>query len=329
MTKSTRLISAILATGFFTSYSYQSYANECDALISQARELGINVESLLQEAVRERQFINKVHQMHAAGIAGGLYEIGAGGGTYQIFTRAGGSSKIIIGAASDYSKALSDRIYEPVIINDTRVYVHRDRLAKMLDVRFAEIKSISFDAAKETHLTKARKFVFADTVGIVKDRPGRGWLGIRYESGNSQVTEIKMYVQTKGALAEQRRSLAELGVNSVAIAASNAKSEGELVGVLLDGLDRGSVKIDYLEASAGFDNLSLNLELMRSGTSSGFIIDPTGRVGSASIFDYQQSQLKPEQRSAAVSISAATLTSTQQLRTLLEQNQGSTIIVRP
>lgn len=324
----------LFALGLIFSKSSLALTNctttEAD-LLDKAAAAGLNIHRIVSDAIRQQYFIARAARLKEAKVAGGIYEIGAGGGTYELVTKAGDSSRVVIGTASDYSKTLSDALYGPVEIDGVRVYVHPDRVKSMVTTRLNELSKLDFEKSNEPHLKESRLFAFANTVGTgAGGRNGRGWLGIKTVDMSGQPVELYLYVQAKGDIQRQRDVMGELGVNVIVSIAANEINGKTVLKELVDGLTMNDVEIDVINTVGPIDKLQINLNNATQGLSQGFTISPDGTYGSASIFDYQQSKLDINKRSPTIELKISSFENVADIKQLIDTagKQGKIVIIR-
>ncbi len=209
---------------------------------------------------------------------GTLAEIGAGQETARWLFRVGGAAGTIAKAISAYDMQVSDSLYGPC-----QRYVSRERLQAMLDFEYARLQSY----LGQTRGDDSTFFVFANTVATFSyttERPGHGWLGIRFQTApHAAESQIDLHVVLKGR--DNRRDqeiLGRLGVNLIYAAMYLHQDPDLLLASLLDGLSIEQLEIDLVDfqgaAFTTVDNRLMALRLVQHGLSRAAMFRADGRV---------------------------------------------------
>ena len=107
---------------------------------------------------------------------GTFAEIGAGQEVARWFFSVGGAAGTVAKTGSAHDMAVSDALYGP-----TPRYVSRQRLEAMLEHEFGKLRN----GLEPVRGDAKCFFAFADTVttgGYRHPGPGRGWLGVRFQT---------------------------------------------------------------------------------------------------------------------------------------------------
>jgi hypothetical protein len=209
---------------------------------------------------------------------GTFAEIGAGQEVARWFFSVGGAAGTVAKTISAYDMAVSDALYGP-----TPRYVSRQRLEAMLEHEFVKLR---------TGLEPVRGdakcfFAFADTVttgGYRHPGPGRGWLGVRFQTRpREEPSAVIVHAHLRDrAAARQQEALGVLGVNLIHGAFYLRKDPADLIAALPDELSRERVEIDMIKFSgpafAGIDNRLMSLQLVERGLTDAAMFTASGEV---------------------------------------------------
>jgi hypothetical protein len=213
---------------------------------------------------------------------GTFAEIGAGQDVARWFFSVGGAAGTVAKTISAYDMAVSDALYGP-----TPRYVSRQRLEAMLGHEFARLR----EGLEPVRGDAKCFFAFADTVatgGYRKPGPGRGWLGVRFQSTpHGEPSEVIVHAHLRDSTAaRQQEAVGILGVNLIHGAFYCRNDPVDLIASLLDDLSRERVEIDMVKftgpAFPGVDNRLMSLQLVERGltdaamfTSGGEVVQPS------------------------------------------------------
>src|SRR5262249_35525063 len=130
-------------------------------------------------------------------------------------------------------------------------------------------------------------FAFADTAttgGYRHPGPGRGWLGVRFQTRpHEEPSEVIVHAHLRDrAAARQQEALGVLGVNLIHGAFSLWKAPADLIAALPDELSRERVDMDMIKFSgpafAGIDNRLMSLQLVECGLTDAAMFTAGGEV---------------------------------------------------
>jgi hypothetical protein len=130
-------------------------------------------------------------------------------------------------------------------------------------------------------------FAFADTVttgGYRHPGPGRGWLGVRFQSRpHKEPSEVIVHAHLRDrAATRQQEALGVLGVNLIYGAFYRRKNPADLIASLMDELSRERIDLDMIELSGpafpGVDNRLMSLQLVESGLTDAAMFTAGGEV---------------------------------------------------
>ena len=208
---------------------------------------------------------------------GTFAEIGAGQEVARWFFSAGGAAGTVAKTISAYDMAVSDALYGP-----TPRYVSRQRLEAMLEHEFARLRE-----GLEPGRGDKCFFAFADTVatgGYRKPGPGRGWLGVRFQTRpHEEPSEVIVHAHLRDTTAvHQQEALGVLGVNLIHGAFYRRMEPADLIAALVDELSRGRLEIDMIKFSGrafpGVDNRLMSLQLVEQGLTDAAVFTADGEV---------------------------------------------------
>lgn len=212
-------------------------------------------------------------------IYGTFAEIGAGQEVARFFFQAGKASQTVAKTMSAYDMAFSDEIYGKE--NNGR-YVCESRLLKMLTKEYDLL---------QRRLAKTRGegttfFALADTVATSSTgtRVSDGWIGIRFQKApGAAANDILLHVRLldKYRLLQQE-ALGILGVNLVYAAFRAEPNHKSIVDILVSGIRKGQIAIDYLKCTGPdlgeVNEALLNLEPLRRGYGDAIMFDANGAI---------------------------------------------------
>jgi hypothetical protein len=209
---------------------------------------------------------------------GTFAEIGAGQEVARWFFSVGGAAGTVAKTISAYDMAVSDSLYGP-----SPRYVSRQRLEAMLEHEFTQLRS-----GLEPGRGAAKCFfAFADTAttgGFKHPGPGRGWLGIRFQTRpHEEPSEVIVHAHLRDTTAaRQQEALGVLGVNLIYGAFYRRKDPADLIASLADELPRERVEIDMIKLSGpafpGVDNRLMSLQLVERGLTDAAMFTAGGEV---------------------------------------------------
>lgn len=211
-------------------------------------------------------------------IYGTFAEIGAGQEIARYFFQAGKASQTVAKTMSAYDMAFSDEIYGKEAAGR---YVCESRLLKMLTKEY-DLLQRRLGKARGANTTF---FALADTVATsTGTRVSDGWMGIRFQkTENGPTNDILLHVRLldKYRLLQQE-ALGILGVNLVYAAFRAEPHHRSIVDILVSGISKGQIAIDYLKCTgpdlAGVSEPLLNLEPLRRGYGDAIMFDGTGAI---------------------------------------------------
>jgi len=198
------------------------------------------------------------------------------------FFSVGGAAGTVAKTISAYDMAVGDALYGP-----TPRYVSRQRLEAMLEHEFLKLRG----ALEPVRGDAKCFFAFADTVttgGYRHPGPGRGWLGVRFQTRpHEEPSEVIVHAHLRdSATARQQEALGVLGVNLIHGAFYRRKDPADLVAALLDELSRERVEIDMIKFSGpafpGIDNRLMSLQLVERALTDAAMFTASGEVAQPS-----------------------------------------------
>lgn len=213
-------------------------------------------------------------------IYGTLAEIGGGQEVARAFFQAGGASGTVAKSISAYNKTFSDSIYNE---GKSGRYVSEDRLLKMLDKEFDELKQVLVEEKKKDICF----FAFANTVETLnfkKDNEGHGWLGMRFQlNPKSLPNEVILHVRLfENDTLLQQYSLGALGVNLIYACYHHHERPNFFLKSLMDYLSTDRIEIDMIRMTgpelAYVDNRLLSVQLVNNGMTPATMFDRSGKV---------------------------------------------------
>ncbi|MCK5829445.1 MAG: hypothetical protein KAH20_04005 [Methylococcales bacterium] len=224
---------------------------------------------------------------------GTIVEIGAGQEVARNFFRAGGAAGTVAKTMSAYDMQVSDDIYGE---EETKRYVSRNRLVKMLDKEYTAVTEL---------LTPSRPknttfFSYAATVtakSYLQKRECHGWVGIRLQlyreaAPSDIILHVRMLDNDGGA---QQEALGVLGVNLIHSAFNFFTKPKKIIEALTDALEPGRLEIDMIHFSGPYfeeiENRLMNLHLVHSNLTHAIMFGPKGEVKIPSELLYKKNVL--------------------------------------
>jgi hypothetical protein len=224
---------------------------------------------------------------------GSIVEIGAGQEVARNFFRAGAAAGTIAKTMSAYDMQVSDDIYGA---EETKRYVSRSRLLKMLDKEYEGVTSL---------LTNVRPknttfFSYAATVtakSYIQKNECHGWVGIRLQLyPQAAASEILLHVRmldNEGSA--QQEALGVLGVNLIHAAFNYFTNPKKIIDSLLDNIGNERIEVDMISFSGPYfeetENRLMNLHLVHSHLTHAIMFNPKGEVQVPSELFYKQNIL--------------------------------------
>lgn len=206
---------------------------------------------------------------------GTFAEIGAGQEVARYFFQAGKASQTIAKTISAYDMTFSDEIYGR---ESNGRYVCESRLQKMLQKEFDLLpERLEKIRGSNTHF-----FSFASTVATGSEtlRSCHGWIGLRFQiEPHSPISDVVMHIRMldKHRL-QQQEVLGILGVNLLFASFYNRQSPDDFFDILIEDIKEGRLSIDLIRfngpAFHHYDDLTLNLELVRRGLCDASLFGP-------------------------------------------------------
>lgn len=226
-------------------------------------------------------------------IYGSVAEIGGGQEVARTFFQAGGASGTIAKTISAYDKTFSDHLYNK---GESGRYVSFNRLKKMLDEEYSELKTILGEKLE----SRVRFFSFANTVETLnyqKTNQGHGWLGVKFElSGPGKPNEVVIHVRLlENDAVLQQYTLGALGVNLIFACYHYADKPNVFLQSLLDNLDTDRVEITMARMTGPdlsyVDNRLLCVQLVKNRMTPAVMFDRYGDVHQPGDFLYKKNAL--------------------------------------
>ena len=211
---------------------------------------------------------------------GTIVEIGAGQEVARNFFRAGGAAGTVAKTMSAYDMQVSDDIYGA---EETRRYVSRSRLTKMLDKEYSAITEL----LTSTRSKNTTFFSYAATVtakSYLQKNECHGWVGIRLQlypsaAPSDIILHVRMLDNDGSA---QQEALGILGVNLIHAAFHYFNHPKKIIESLADELDYGRIEVDMISFSGPYfeetENRLMNLHLVRSNLTHAVIFSAQGEV---------------------------------------------------
>lgn len=224
---------------------------------------------------------------------GSIVEIGAGQEVARNFFQAGGAAGTIAKTMSAYDMQVSDNIYGA---EETRRYVTRSRLMKMLDKEYTGVTEL---------LTPIRPknttfFSYAATVtakSYLQKNECHGWLGIRLQlypgaAPSDIIVHVRMLDNDGGA---QQEALGVVGVNLIHAAFHYFTQPKKIIEALVDDLEPCRIEVDMINFSGPYfeetENRLMNLHLVHHNLTHAIMFDPNGEVQVPSELLYKKNVL--------------------------------------
>jgi hypothetical protein len=227
------------------------------------------------------------------GIYGSIAEIGGGQEVARAFFQAGGASGTIAKTISAYDKTFSDHFYNN---GKSGRYVSLNRLEKMLDEEYNELKTILHDKRN----AQVRFFSFANTVETInfqKSNQGHGWIGIKFELTHpGQPNEVVIHVRLlENDAVLQQYTLGTIGVNLIFACYHYTDNPNLFLQSLLDNLDTDRIEITMARMRGPdlsyIDNRLLCVQLVKNGMTPAVMFDRYGNVHQPGDFLYKKNAL--------------------------------------
>jgi nicotinic acid mononucleotide adenylyltransferase len=206
---------------------------------------------------------------------GTFAEIGAGQEVARYFFQAGKASQTIAKTISAYDMTFSDEIYGR---EKNGRYVCESRLNKMLQKEFDLLpERLDKIRGAQTHF-----FSFASTVATSSDtsRTCHGWMGLRFQlEPHGPTSDVIMHVRMLDRhRLQQQEVLGILGVNLLFASFYFRQDPDAFLDILTEDIKEGRLSIDLIRFSGPafhqFDDLFLNLELVRRNLCDGALFGP-------------------------------------------------------
>ena len=211
---------------------------------------------------------------------GTIVEIGAGQEVARNFFRAGGAAGTIAKTMSAYDMQVSDDIYGA---EETKRYVTRSRLIKMLDKEYASVTEL-LTATRPKNTTF---FSYAATVtakSYLQKNECHGWLGIRVQlypgaAPSNIILHVRMLDNDGGA---QQEALGILGVNLIHAAFNYFTQPKKIIESLIDDIEECRIEVDMVDFSGPYfeetENRLMNLHLVHQNLTHAIMFSPSGEV---------------------------------------------------
>ncbi|MGC9374195.1 MAG: hypothetical protein ACP5DQ_04035 [Bacteroidales bacterium] len=226
-------------------------------------------------------------------IYGSIAEIGGGQEVARAFFQAGGASGTIAKTISAYDKTFSDHFYNK---GKSGRYVSLNRLEKMLDEEYNELKTILNDKRNR----QIRFFSFANTVETInfqKTNQGHGWIGIKFELTHpGEPNEVVIHVRLlENDAVLQQYTLGTIGVNLIFACYRYTDNPNLFLQSLLDNLDTDRIEITMARMKGPdlsyVDNRLLCVQLVKNGMTPAVMFDRYGDVHQPGDFLYKKNAL--------------------------------------
>lgn len=224
---------------------------------------------------------------------GTIVEIGAGQEVARNFFRAGGAAGTVAKTMSAYDMQVSDDIYGA---EETKRYVSRSRLIKMLDKEYTAVT----DLLTPSRPKNTTFFSYAATVtakSYLQKRECHGWVGIRLQLYREAVpSDIILHVRMlDDDGSSQQEALGVLGVNLIHAAFNYFTKPKEIIEALLDDIGNKRLEIDMIHFSGPYfeeiENRLMNLHLIHSNLTHAIMFNPQGEVEIPSELLYKKNVL--------------------------------------
>jgi len=209
---------------------------------------------------------------------GTLAEIGAGQEVARWLFRVGGASRSVAKSMSAYDMIMSDAIY-----GKAERYVSRGRLVNMLDHEW----NLLIERLAPSRGDTTQFFAYANTVaaksrGVKGDN--HGWMGLRFQhEPNAAPSQIIVHVRLLDERnVEQQEALGIAGINLIHGAFHLHRDPVQLLGSLLDSLNRRRIEVDMIKFDGGVfedvDNRLMALKLVENGLADATMFLADGEV---------------------------------------------------
>jgi len=224
---------------------------------------------------------------------GSIVEIGAGQEVARNFFQAGAAAGTIAKTMSAYDMQVSDDIYGA---EETRRYVSRSRLIKMLDKEYDGVTNL-LTGVRPKNTTF---FSYAATVtakSYLQKNECHGWIGIRLQLyPEAPASEIILHVRmldNEGSA--QQEALGVLGVNLIHSAFNYFTKPKKIIESLLDNIGNERLEVDMISFLGPYfeetENRLMNLHLVHSHLTHAIMFNPKGEVQVPSELFYKQNIL--------------------------------------
>ena len=211
---------------------------------------------------------------------GTIVEIGAGQEVARNFFHAGGAAGTIAKTMSAYDMQVSDDIYGA---EETKRYVSRSRLMKMLDKEYSSIAKL----LKPSRPKNTTFFSYAATVtakSYLQKKECHGWVGIRLQLyPNAAPSDIILHLRMMDEDGDgQQEALGIIGVNLIHAAFNYFAQPNKIIESLADDLVPGRIEVDMINFSGPYfeetENRLMNLHLVRHKLTHAIMFSPKGEV---------------------------------------------------
>jgi len=224
---------------------------------------------------------------------GSIVEIGAGQEVARNFFRAGAAAGTIAKTMSAYDMQVSDDIYGA---EESKRYVSRSRLSKMLNTEYDGVTSILADVRPKN----TTFFSYAATVtakSFLQKNECHGWIGVRLQLyPQASPSEIILHVRmldNEGSA--QQEALGVLGVNLIHAAFNYFTKPKKIIDSLLDNIGNERIEVDMIAFSGPYfeetENRLMNLHLVHSHLTHAIMFNPQGEVQIPSELFYKKNIL--------------------------------------
>jgi len=211
---------------------------------------------------------------------GTIVEIGAGQEVARNFFQAGGAAGTVAKTMSAYDMQVSDDIYGA---EETKRYVSRSRLIKMLDKEYTAVTEL----LTPTRPKNTTFFSYAATVtakSYLQKNECHGWVGIRVQlypgaAPSDIILHVRMLDNDGGS---QQEALGVVGVNLIHAAFNHFTQPKKIIEALIDDLEPGRIEVDMISFSGPYfeetENRLMNVHLVHSGLTHAIMFNPKGNV---------------------------------------------------
>jgi hypothetical protein len=224
---------------------------------------------------------------------GSIVEIGAGQEVARNFFQAGAAAGTIAKTMSAYDMQVSDDIYGA---EETKRYVSRSRLVKMLDKEYKAITNL----LTEIRPKSTTFFSYAATVtakSYLQKKECHGWIGIRLQlHPQAESSEIILHVRMLDDTgSSQQEALGILGVNLIHSAFNDFTQPKKIIESLLDNIGNERMEVDMISFSGPYfeeiENRLMNLHLVHSHLTHAIMFNSKGEIQVPSELFYKQNIL--------------------------------------